>query len=102
MLQRTMTMDSVTMRERLHRTSSSSSSGGRSGSLSEITETPSESARVPKPSAGNEEEIKSLHQELEEVKEKLTEITEVLSSVVCHTAVFSVVTQRSWNVASVA
>ena len=79
MLQRTMTMDSVTMRERLHRTSSSSSSGGRSGSPSEITETPSESARVLKPSAGNEEEMKNLHQELEEAKEKLTEITEVLS-----------------------
>ena len=78
MLQRMMTMDSATMRERLHGTSSSSS-GGRSGSLSDITETPSESARLPKPSAGNEEEIKNLHQELEEVKEKLTEITEVLS-----------------------
>lgn len=47
--------------------------------MSEITETPSESARVHKPSAGNEEEMKNLHQELEEVKEKLTEITEVLS-----------------------
>ena len=79
-LHRTMTMDATTMKERLHRTSSSSSTGGGVTNLNDITEL-SESFSPEKPivksNAEENEEIKKLNEELAEVKEKLIEMTDV-------------------------
>ena len=73
-------MDSVTMKEKLCRTSSASSTGGGLGNLNDIAET-IEAGSVPEhwleSNTADEKEINNLRKELEDVKERLSEITEV-------------------------
>jgi len=75
-----MTMDAVTMHQRLQRESSSSSTGGAVGNLNGITElTGSFTSRkqIPQPNTGENEEMKNLREEVEDMKEKIDEITQV-------------------------
>ena len=73
-------MDAATMHQRLHRESSTSSTGGAMGNLNgitELTESFTSRKQIPQLNTGENEEMKNLREELEDMKEKVDEITQV-------------------------